>query len=149
MALPTSTVALLTQNPALYSCQHRRFKTRREPHLCPPTRSPQNQVLREALFEVDDPQLLLAFFATQPRRTRSAAAHSSAYLLTGGAPRGLKRRAGPRSAEPAAASKKRVVNANVVTASATAVANTEAAARKRVKVKQQVVDEGGKGSSGS
>ena len=30
------------------------------------------RVLREALFEVDDPQLLLAFFATHPRRTRSA-----------------------------------------------------------------------------
>ena len=30
------------------------------------------RVLREALFEVDDPQLLLAFCATHPRRTRSA-----------------------------------------------------------------------------
>ena len=30
------------------------------------------RVLREALFEVDDPHLLLAFFATHPRRTRSA-----------------------------------------------------------------------------
>ena len=65
----------------VFRCTHPAYLLQRYYHF--------ENVLREALFEVDDHHLLLAFFATQPRRTRSAENVRSAEQLAraGRAPR--------------------------------------------------------------